>query len=218
MRFRNEKVRRATVLRRRGAPAATARRLRQKVAVVAISTLSLATGLASANPEFLVPAMEFGARDCGYCHLTPQGGEAHNERGAWLVAERERRGADAIDVSWLAAREANAEAAAGESLAQQDQAESQVQDLAAEQAQRKPLPSLPPLPKDRQRAFDYSTAHGDWPAYGGDLGARKYSPLAQITVANATDLRVAWVWEAFDNQRYVGGRGARRRTDSRRHR
>lgn len=207
MRLRNATVHRATVLRRCGAPTATARWLRQKVAVVAVSTLSLATGPASANPEFLVPAMEFGARDCGYCHLTPQGGEAHNERGAWLVAERERRGADAIDVSWLAAREANAENAAGESLTQADQAESQAQDLAAEHAERKPLLPLRPLPEDRQRAFDYSTAHGDWPAYGGDLGARKYSPLAQITAANAAGLRVAWVWEAFDNHRYVGGRG-----------
>lgn len=35
---------------------------------------------------------------------------------------------------------------------------------------------------------------GDWPVYGGDHGATKYSPLAQIDRANVSRLEVAWRW------------------------
>ena len=33
-----------------------------------------------------------------------------------------------------------------------------------------------------------------WPAYGGDDGGTRYSPLSQITPANVGDLRVAWIF------------------------
>ena len=33
-----------------------------------------------------------------------------------------------------------------------------------------------------------------WPAYGGDAGGTRYSPLAQITPANVGELRVAWIF------------------------
>ena len=36
---------------------------------------------------------------------------------------------------------------------------------------------------------------GEWPAYGGDAGQRRYSPLRQITPANVTDLRIAWSFD-----------------------
>ena len=161
----------------------------------------------AASPEHLPPALEFGARDCGFCHLTPQGGQGHNERGLWLLAERDRRGVAAIDVAWLAARE-------GERRIRERSPRTEEQALADRTAQAgQPDPSAEESspaeqtgpPRDHMRPFDYSTAHGDWPAYGGDLGARKYSPLAQIGAANAAKLEVAWVWEAFDNHRYLGG-------------
>ena len=177
--------------------------------------LAFAVQPAAASPEHLPPALEFGARDCGFCHLTPQGGQGNNERGLWLLAERDRRGVAAIDVAWLAARE-------GERRARVTPPRTQEQVLAEGKAHagqpdpdtegasptEKPAPIglLPPDgPRDGARPFDYSTAHGEWPAYGGDLGARKYSPLAQIGPANAAKLEVAWVWEAFDNYRYLGG-------------
>jgi quinoprotein glucose dehydrogenase len=34
---------------------------------------------------------------------------------------------------------------------------------------------------------------GSWPAYGGDAGGTRYSPLTQITPANVAELRVAWI-------------------------
>src|SRR5258708_15977391 len=34
----------------------------------------------------------------------------------------------------------------------------------------------------------------DWPNYGNDRGAMRYSPLTQITPANVTLLKVAWTY------------------------
>ncbi len=38
------------------------------------------------------------------------------------------------------------------------------------------------------------SADGGWPAYGGDGGGMRYSPLTQITPANVGSLRVAWTY------------------------
>ena len=43
-----------------------------------------------------------------------------------------------------------------------------------------------------QRFQPPSTARGEWPTYGGDLGSSKYSPLDQITKDNFSRLRIAW--------------------------
>ncbi len=40
-----------------------------------------------------------------------------------------------------------------------------------------------------------SHGDGDWPAYGGDAGGSKFSPLDQITPDNVGSLEVAWEWE-----------------------
>src|SRR5690348_10777158 len=41
-----------------------------------------------------------------------------------------------------------------------------------------------------------AAAPGDagWPAYGGDAGGMRYSPLKQINAANVEGLRVAWIY------------------------
>jgi len=40
-----------------------------------------------------------------------------------------------------------------------------------------------------------SMAHAQgWPAYGGDVGGSRYSPLEQINRANVTDLELAWTY------------------------
>jgi len=43
-----------------------------------------------------------------------------------------------------------------------------------------------------------STATGEWPTYGGDLGNSKYSPLDQINAANFSSLRIAWRMKSPD--------------------
>ncbi len=42
-------------------------------------------------------------------------------------------------------------------------------------------------------------ASGEWRHYGGDAGARKYSPLAQIAKDTLPRLAVAWQWPSVDN-------------------
>lgn len=55
-----------------------------------------------AYPPFMAKARKFGAKDCTFCHIAPEGGPPWNERGQWLMAEKEKRGAEVIDVDWLA--------------------------------------------------------------------------------------------------------------------
>src|SRR5690349_14325195 len=40
----------------------------------------------------------------------------------------------------------------------------------------------------------------DWPVYGGDFGATKYSPLKQISSDNVKRLKPAWVYRCDDMQ------------------
>lgn len=39
-----------------------------------------------------------------------------------------------------------------------------------------------------------ATPDAGWPAYGGDAGGTRYSPLTEISPANVADLRVAWIF------------------------
>lgn len=43
-------------------------------------------------------------------------------------------------------------------------------------------------------------AKGEWPVYGADNRATKYSPLNQINADNVSKLRVAWKWESPDGE------------------
>jgi len=38
-------------------------------------------------------------------------------------------------------------------------------------------------------------AQNDWPSYGRDPGARRYSPLTQINTSNVSTLVQAWKYE-----------------------
>ena len=48
--------------------------------------------------------MGLAATDCTYCHVEkmPKKGEStYNDRGKWLMAEKEKRAAKEVDVAWL---------------------------------------------------------------------------------------------------------------------
>jgi quinoprotein glucose dehydrogenase len=49
-------------------------------------------------------------------------------------------------------------------------------------------------------------AVADWPAYGGDPGGSRYSPLAQIDRSNAAQLKVAWEYHTGDVSDGTDGR------------
>src|SRR5215470_17802829 len=71
----------------------------KKLIKLSIATVIIAGVVGSsfstrAYPPFLRKAQKFGAKDCTFCHIQPTGGEGWNERGQWLIAEKERRKAD----------------------------------------------------------------------------------------------------------------------------
>jgi hypothetical protein len=63
-----------------------------------------ATRPAKGFPPFVEYAKKLGypAKDCTYCHVGLEGGsDKLNARGEWMVAEKVRRDAVAVDVKWL---------------------------------------------------------------------------------------------------------------------
>lgn len=50
---------------------------------------------------------------------------------------------------------------------------------------------------------------GEWPAYGRDSGGQRYSPLAEITQANAAKLEVAWMYRTGDQAEGFASRDKR---------
>src|SRR5499427_3886932 len=75
--------------------------IKLSIAVVVIAGVAGSSFSTKAYPAFLRQAQKFGAKNCLYCHKQPTGGEGWNERGEWLIAEKERRKADAVDPEWL---------------------------------------------------------------------------------------------------------------------
>ncbi|MBP6823875.1 MAG: hypothetical protein KA368_20170 [Acidobacteria bacterium] len=76
--------------------------IKMTIAVAAAAFVLGSTLTTNAYPPFLKKAAKFGAKDCLYCHKQAEGGEGWNDRGNWLIAEKDKRKADAIDVEWLA--------------------------------------------------------------------------------------------------------------------
>jgi len=70
-----------------------------------------------AYPPFLAKSRKFGAKDCLFCHLQPEGGEGWNARGQWLIKERQRRGAEQVDPEWLAEYKESASVSPGAAAA-----------------------------------------------------------------------------------------------------
>ena len=77
---------------------------------VAVSMLAvgawLGTGTAQATMQIQKKAKQAGspAQSCLYCHqvkLPRKEDHPHNERGQWLLAEKERRKAKEVDPAWL---------------------------------------------------------------------------------------------------------------------
>jgi ketosteroid isomerase-like protein len=78
--------------------------------VFALEVVAALTGQSFGYPPWVAKARKFGAKDCTFCHTSPEGGEGWNERGQWLIKEKERRNADAVDPEWLADYKQPAEA------------------------------------------------------------------------------------------------------------
>jgi hypothetical protein len=64
------------------------------------------TGTSSATLPVQKKAKELGfpATNCQYCHvekLPKKGATTHNDRGKWLIAQKEKKGAKEVDPAWL---------------------------------------------------------------------------------------------------------------------
>jgi hypothetical protein len=76
------------------------------VVLVAWCAGMLLSGASSADMAIQKQAKAAGvpAENCLYCHnekLPKKGAETQNDRGKWLVAEKEKRGAQKVDGAWL---------------------------------------------------------------------------------------------------------------------
>ena len=148
-----------------------------------LPVLLMFASYSAAKPKHFVAAIQFGATDCSFCHTTVAGGEAVNERGAWLIEQKIKRNVLEVDVNWLTelgevadeSRELTTTAETAAVVADVEQTESSL-------TTRKP--------------FDYSTNWGEWPSYNGNLQAQKYSPLPHINQQTIDRLELAWIWEA----------------------
>ena len=172
--------------------------------LVATLVLLATSGSALAKPEFLAPAIAFGAKDCLYCHLEPGGGREWNARGHWLLEQKQQRGSEQVDIAWLGNYTESAE---GEGLAEAPGTIAHDSRNIPETLHRGPFFQPNPSPEALKRWIEtrgsYSTAEGEWPQYAGDIAASKYAPLDRIDKSNVADLEVAWVWDAFDNSNYI---------------
>lgn len=75
-----------------------------KVIISSLFITGIITGLAAqsiAYPPFLAKARKFGGKDCRFCHTKIEGGTPFNARGQWLIKEKDKRKADAVDPEWL---------------------------------------------------------------------------------------------------------------------
>jgi hypothetical protein len=76
--------------------------IKLSIAILLLAGVVGASIQATAYPPFVKKAAKFGAKNCLYCHKEASGGEGWNERGDWLIAEKDKRKADAVDPEWLA--------------------------------------------------------------------------------------------------------------------
>jgi hypothetical protein len=76
------------------------------IALLAWAVGMLIGGTSRATLPISKKAKELGYKveNCLYCHnekLPKKGAATHNERGKWLIAEKEKRGAKEVDPAWL---------------------------------------------------------------------------------------------------------------------
>ncbi|MFN8002071.1 MAG: hypothetical protein U0X75_13760 [Acidobacteriota bacterium] len=75
--------------------------IKASIALTLTAVVLLGSSKTQAYPPFVKQSARFGAKDCTFCHTKPEGGEGWNKRGQWLMAEKDKRKADAVDVAWL---------------------------------------------------------------------------------------------------------------------
>ena len=76
-------------------------------ALLGVGTWLAGTGVANATLPMQKKAKDLGftsITNCQSCHvekLPKKGAVSHNDRGKWLIAEKDKRKAKEVDVAWL---------------------------------------------------------------------------------------------------------------------
>jgi hypothetical protein len=91
---------------RKGAASMKMKRLGLGVGLLALGAFLTTGGTANATLDLQkkAKAAGFEATSCLYCHnqkLPKKGAVTHNNRGQWLLAEKDKRKAKEVDVAWL---------------------------------------------------------------------------------------------------------------------
>src|SRR5215813_7273823 len=68
----------------------TKKLIKLSIAIVVIAGVVGSSFSTEARPEFFAAAKKFGAKNCQFCHEKPRGGKGWNDRGQWLIAEKQR--------------------------------------------------------------------------------------------------------------------------------
>ena len=73
---------------------------------IALAVVLASAGTASATIDMQKRAKEagFAVQNCAYCHgekLPKKGASTLNDRGKWLMGEKEKRQAKEVDMAWL---------------------------------------------------------------------------------------------------------------------
>lgn len=152
-------------------------------AAFAIFVMMLPESRSLAYPNFLREARKFGARDCSFCHVHPEGGNSWNERGLWLIREKDRRKAEVIDVNWLADYKPEAPEPGGKTTDAQLQLTKAIEDLAESYKQRDPAAV------DRFLAEDFTLADQDGRLYDRSEALALWSQV-QMTRSALEELKV----------------------------
>jgi hypothetical protein len=77
------------------------------IALTVVGLLAVGPGKANATMDIQKKGKAAGIEmtgGCQYCHnekLPKKGASTNNDRGKWLVAEKEKRKAKEVDVAWL---------------------------------------------------------------------------------------------------------------------
>lgn len=76
------------------------------IAFLCLGAWLAGTGKATATMPLQKKAKDAGfpAQNCQYCHgekLPKKGAVTHNDRGKWLLAEKDKRKAKEVDPAWL---------------------------------------------------------------------------------------------------------------------
>lgn len=179
---------------------------KQSRAAQSVTTPSPAIPAASQLPPG--PGRDLTVKVCSHCHSADVVAGHHLSGQQWydVVQTMAARGADATDKQFdeITTYLARSFPAASGSAANAEPALVAGASWARTANPQPPAGPAPDMGKPITEAAAFSTP-GNWPMVGRDPGGTRYSTLDQITTANVSQLKVAWVYHMQPNADAASG-------------